>query len=755
MEDELIGQIISSDELIMKNIEENNRMMSESFQDQFSSIMSMTSANSSNIEKQLDVQGQKEAELIKGNLTQNLSQFSNLNLQDIAETKLAQESGVISENTLNSLIKVISDLQGVIDNLNLNQPTTTQQTLPISQNEIGAVNVENISMLIDDFKTLSSLTWCADWLKCLEKIIEQADNVNKALSSIPDNKKIEFGVTNESLDNVQQSIQKVKEEISSEINLSAVKEELVQQNLPNETQISPAFLNSFSDFNDKISNVVEKIDKSTISTESFVSKISEFSENTITTIDNSFNEISKTNQALIEKPVGVENTFQSLQTTIKEIETGIIEKKSEPFSLKIVESSINIPTTESAFGEMPMTMPPLVAQTPLATQTPTAEVNVQGAVPPPLLAFGEMPMTMPPLVAQTPLATQTPTAQVNVQGAVPPPPQLAFGEMLIAMPPLFAQTPTAQVNVQGAVPNTLQTLSNIPNESIMELKSTSLPFNLETFTSPKLFNESNIFPTSVNNISSQLNVGSTFENIPFLENISPNNLGENIQISTQRENQFNPLSFESLMVSNNTASENIPQTTISNLLNNKGLEIGSFESLFGNTIKNNEIAPTQVGTEAIASPTIPNIEEILVKSQEISTPNLATAVSKLETQTPEKTSDILANSQVMMSEINFEPLNKTFSSSISNLQETLKSQKTEVSTNTPDETLGASQNETMTKILSMLTKLDETLIKISENPQQARGVMPSMGSSISDNQARIIGRQIASELKDNFSKLYN
>jgi hypothetical protein len=406
------------------------------------------------------------------------------------------------------------------------------------------------------------------------------------------------------------------------------------------------------------------------------------------------------------------------------------------------------PPPQLAFGEMPMAMPPLFAQ------TPTAEVNVQGAVPPPpQLAFGEMPMAMPPLFAQTPLATQTPTAQVNVQGTVPPP--LAFGEIPMVMPPLATQTPTAQVNVQGAMSNTLQTLSNIPNESIMELKSTPLPFNLETFTSPKLFNESNIFPTSVNNISSQLNVGSTFENIPFLENISPNNLGENIQISTQRENQFNPLSFESLMVSNNTASENIPQTTISNLPNNKGLEIGSFESLFGNTIKNNEIAPIQVGTEAIASPTIPNIEEILVKSQEISTPNLATAVSKLETQTPEKTSDILANSQVMMSEINFEPLNKTFSSSISNLQETLKSQKTEVSTTTPDETLGASQNETMTKILSMLTKLDETLIKISENPQQARGVMPSMGSSISDNQARIIGRQIASELKDNFSKLYN
>ncbi len=679
MDDQLIEQIISSDELIRKNIEEANRQTTETFQDQFSAIMSMTSISGENLEKQLQVQGEKEAELIKGNLTQNLSQMTNLNLEDIAETTLKNETSTLSDTTIESLIQVISDLQNVIGNLNLKPTTTTQQ--------VEGVDIENISSLIDDFKSLSNMTWCADWLQCLEKIVEQADVVNKALSSIPTDKKVNIGIDDESLQNVDQSIQKVKENISADINLSAVKEELAAQISTTETQISPAFLNSFSDFNDKISSVVEKIDNNTISTESFVTKISEFSENTISTINTSFSEISKVNQELVEKPIGTENVLQSLESTIKQIETGVVETKPEPLSIQILENTFKNFQLEPTISENQMVMP----------------------------------MAMLPMAQQMPIAQPLPA---------PPPLSMAFGETM-AMP-----IPTAE--------------------------NTSIPFSVETFTQLPILTEK-IMGETINNTFTNTNLQESmiptnmFGSIPFFENQPINTLTEinqnSPQITTETEKTISALNFDSLIASlNNPFTTNV-QNTPTSVATNDNLANNQFQNLMESALQVSQPIQTQVSTDVTKIPTIPNVEEILVKSQSIESPDLATAVSKIQTETAERTSDMLANSQIMMSEINFEPLNKTFTSSISNLQDTIKTQSQQASTLVPTETTNT-QTDTMTQMLAMLTRLDETLNKFTEMPQQRAGAVPQLGSSMTDSQARMIGRQIASELKDNFAKLY-
>ena len=737
MDDQLIEQIISSDELIRKNIEEANRQTTETFQDQFSAIMSMTSISGENLEKQLQVQGEKEAELIKGNLTQNLSQMTNLNLEDIAETTLKNETSTLSDTTIESLIQVISDLQNVIGNLNLKPTTTTQQ--------VEGVDIENISSLIDDFKSLSNMTWCADWLQCLEKIVEQADVVNKALSSIPTDKKVNIGIDDESLQNVDQSIQKVKENISADINLSAVKEELAAQISTTETQISPAFLNSFSDFNDKISSVVEKIDNNTISTESFVTKISEFSENTISTINTSFSEISKVNQELVEKPIGTENVLQSLESTIKQIETGVVETKPEPLSIQILENTFKNFQLEPTISENQMVMP--MAMLPMAQQMPIAQPL---PAPPPLsMAFGET-MAMAPIAQQMPIAQPLPA---------PPPLSMAFGETM-AMPPMAQQMPIAQP--LSAPPPLSMAFGETMAMPIPTAENTSIPFSVETFTQLPILTEK-IMGETINNTFTNTNLQESmiptnmFGSIPFFENQPINTLTEinqnSPQITTETEKTISALNFDSLIASlNNPFTTNV-QNTPTSVATNDNLANNQFQNLMESALQVSQPIQTQVSTDVTKIPTIPNVEEILVKSQSIESPDLATAVSKIQTETAERTSDMLANSQIMMSEINFEPLNKTFTSSISNLQDTIKTQSQQASTLVPTETTNT-QTDTMTQMLAMLTRLDETLNKFTEMPQQRAGAVPQLGSSMTDSQARMIGRQIASELKDNFAKLY-
>ena len=248
-----------------------------------------------------------------------------------------------------------------------------------------------------------------------------------------------------------------------------------------------------------------------------------------------------------------------------------------------------------------------------------------------------------------------------------------------------------------------------------------------------------------------------FGSIPFFENQPINTLTEinqnSPQITTETEKTISALNFDSLIASlNNPFTTNV-QNTPTSVATNDNVANNQFQNLMESALQVSQPIQTQVSTDVTKIPTIPNVEEILVKSQSIESPDLATAVSKIQTETAERTSDMLANSQIMMSEINFEPLNKTFTSSISNLQDTIKTQSQQASTLVPTETTNT-QTDTMTQMLAMLTRLDETLNKFTEMPQQRVGAVPQLGSSMTDSQARMIGRQIASELKDNFAKLY-
>jgi hypothetical protein len=117
------------------------------------------------------------------------------------------------------------------------------------------------------------------------------------------------------------------------------------------------------------------------------------------------------------------------------------------------------------------------------------------------------------------------------------------------------------------------------------------------------------------------------------------------------------------------------------------------------------------------------------------------------------TSQLAASTEVMMNEVNLEPLSNQLSSSISSLGENIKSTPTAVEQK-PATSETESSSNVMGEILSMLTKLDATLGTLSSS-QGRGGAMPSLGGSLSDSQARLIGRQIANELKDSFSKLYN
>ena len=84
MDDQLIEKLISSDELIVSTIEENSQSLNILI-DQFSSIMSMTTVDGEKLEKQIQEQGEKEAEFIKGTLTESVNQSSNLSLEQVAE----------------------------------------------------------------------------------------------------------------------------------------------------------------------------------------------------------------------------------------------------------------------------------------------------------------------------------------------------------------------------------------------------------------------------------------------------------------------------------------------------------------------------------------------------------------------------------------------------------------------------------------------------------------------------------------------
>ena len=416
MDDKLMESLINSDELITKTIEENNNSFKDLF-DQFSSIMSMTIVNGEQIEKQLTEQGEKEAEQIKGALTGNISQASNLTLEKVAESEIQENQGsILSDETVNDLINVIANIQDVLGKINTDQIATITATSPESANantginkeliisnesqvasipqvgpeaptpqvnpeltlaqvgpslplpQVGpeaptpatnTLNIENLGQVIDDFKTLSNLNWCTDWLKCLEKIIEQADIVKEALNAIPFEKKISLGLNDEELGKLDESIQKVKENISSDINLSTAKNELIEQTVSSNTpDLSTSFLDSFFDLSEKLGLFTDKVENNSISQESFINKVSEFSETTSKTIENTFTTFNDTTKTILEKPNTLETALETIESKVQ------TEAKPEFLSEFSFEELLNftIPkfTEVNAQEFLPPPPPPLI-----------------------------------------------------------------------------------------------------------------------------------------------------------------------------------------------------------------------------------------------------------------------------------------------------------------------------------------------------------------------------------------------------------
>ena len=471
--------LINSDELITKTIEENNNSFKDLF-DQFSSIMSMTIVNGEQIEKQLTEQGEKEAEQIKGALTGNINQASNLTLEKVAESEIQENQGsILSDETVNDLINVIANIQDVLGKINTDQIATITATPPESANantginkeliissenqvapeaptaqvnpeltlaqvgpslplpQVGpeaptpatnTLNIENLGQVIDDFKTLSNLNWCTDWLKCLEKIIEQADIVKEALNSIPFEKKISLGLNDEELGKLDESIQKVKENISSDINLSTAKNELIEQTVSsnNTPDLSTSFLDSFFELSEKLGLFTDKVENNSISQESFINKVSEFSETTSKTIENTFTTFNDTTKTILEKPNTLETALETIESKVQ------TEVKPEFLSEFSFEELLNF------------TIPKFT------------EVNAQEFLPPPpppLIPFGEMGM-IPSLIKSlspeigtvqnttAPAINLTNEELINIEGVQPektnvqekpttltppPPPPLEFG----------------------------------------------------------------------------------------------------------------------------------------------------------------------------------------------------------------------------------------------------------------------------------------------------------------------------------------
>ena len=147
------------------------------------------------------------------------------------------------------------------------------------------------------------------------------------------------------------------------------------------------------------------------------------------------------------------------------------------------------------------------------------------------------------------------------------------------------------------------------------------------------------------------------------------------------------------------------------------------------------------------------MEDILIKNQSQKSPELSSAISKIKSVEAESAKSVVAESEAMMGEVNLEPLGEKLSSSIDSLGSSMASEKTSTESPTGE---GAMSGDVMSNLTSVLQRIEE---KLGGQPSEQGAGQPSVssggGGGISEAQARIIGRQIANELKNSLSKLYN
>ena len=139
------------------------------------------------------------------------------------------------------------------------------------------------------------------------------------------------------------------------------------------------------------------------------------------------------------------------------------------------------------------------------------------------------------------------------------------------------------------------------------------------------------------------------------------------------------------------------------------------------------------------------LEDILIKNQSQKSPELSSAISKIQSSEMSATANMAVESQMMMGEVNLEPLSQKLSGSISNLGDAINSQGTTQAPTPPESTQ-----------FTVQAPVEQKAEPEQNTAKQGMGMpMSSESSGISEAQARIIGRQIANEIKSSLAKLYS
>jgi hypothetical protein len=337
-----------------------------------------------------------------------------------------------------------------------------------------------------------------------------------------------------------------------------------------------------------------------------------------------------------------------------------------------------------------------------------------------------MPLPIPPIIQKVEA-----TKGETISTALPLPPTINFEDFLLSKSPLAEENAiTTEVNKEETSTLNLENLMNF--ETFLPLKNINSEkgFNISEIQKPIGFEELGAMPPII------MPKGVETPGVQVLA--APGPLGGELS-------SFNTLTgIEG--TTNKTIVESIQNIALPNL--------NSFPNMFQMNAPETTIGTRGIEGSPIAPPSLStNMEEMLIKNQEVPQINLTNAITKIQSEMQQPTSEIAASTEVMMKEINLEPLGTQLTSSISNLGENLKS-KTPETPVAPESAPKEQGSDVMGEILTMLTKLDTTLQGLSSSAGRGSG-MASLGSSLSDAQARTIGRQIANELKDSFSRLYN
>lgn len=325
---DIINTILDSTSIIEQSIDNAYSGINDHTDDIFSNIVSLTS-NTDAIQFLIEKQGEKDAQIIRGIVSQGLDK-NGFDLSQIAgfESNESKEFNGLSDETVNNLVKVISEMHDIIENI------TPQLDNTSNIKDIGS-NVE-LGGLINDFKTLSSLSWCKDWMLCLESIMHQASMIKDTLNDLPDSLKMSIGVDETSLEGVSNSIERVRENLSAEFKLKDLQIQAESESFY--TPLSSEFMTNFDDYNTKLLSILENVGSGSTSNERFFSSLNTFNENTIKTLESSITNIVERGLSYpVVEPIGLENSLSSIRESMDVISNRVYETPTESLSAQSIQ----------------------------------------------------------------------------------------------------------------------------------------------------------------------------------------------------------------------------------------------------------------------------------------------------------------------------------------------------------------------------------------------------------------------------------